>query len=495
MTATLDQRCVHERGLTPCVVYFLVGTANLALASGCFMLQNTQPELALYGAYVASIAWLMVAWWSWYAATGRVADVYWLFILAVWIFNGGGLAVPQLVQPEGGQAFREFHHPEFRIFTRAGVLGAFQLVLYCLSAMHAGALLAASRWPASNGGRRTPPAAVKDPALHWIGLGLIAISLGPAGWMVRTSAARVREGGYMALYTEDGGATEGLIFMLASGLVPGAFYLMGSDLDNRFLRRLGASLIVTFSLGLLALGTRAAFFQNVVALLWLRHYGVGPIRRVVWMGIIAAGIVLSGFVHWVRDPAHDTDLTISELPTTEEEAVPNAGGVVSEMGYSVMTVVYTMDLVPAERNFAWGESYLASLSAVVPGLTSGRETEESWLTYMVSPSTAAIGGGLGFSFIAEAYLNFGLGAPLILGLAGFFLGHFAGWSHEEGRSGRLAFAACAISILLFSARASSLSFARRILVLCAVPYAVLAWERILEARRMPRQSKHGKADE
>jgi hypothetical protein len=472
---------VH-RGLTPYVVYFLVGTANLAFASLCFAVQESQPDLAVYGAYVASAVWLLVAWWSWYAATGRVADVYWLFVLAVWLFNGGGLALPQLIRPEGDQAFHEFQHSVFRTFTRTGVVSAFHLVLFCLSAMHAGALLAVSRWPAQRADHSAHSVAVKDLSLRWIGLGLLAVSLGPALWMMRVSAARVREGGYMALYQEDGGATEGLIFMLASGLVPGAFYLMGSDLDNRFLRRLGWSLVMMFSVGVLALGTRALFFQNAVALLWLRHYGVRPIRKTVWAGLIVAGLLLSGIVFWARDPARQADLTLENLPETGEEAVPNAGGVLSEMGYSVMAVVYTMDLVPAVRDFSWGESYLTSLLAVVPGLTADRESEESWLTYMVSPETAAIGGGLGFSFIAEAYLNFGIGAPLALGLAGLCLGHFAGWSHAGGRSGRLAFAACAISILLFSARASSLSFVRRVLVLCVLPYFVLACERILEAR-------------
>jgi hypothetical protein len=369
------------------------------------------------------------------------------------------------------------------------VLGAFHLVLFCLSAMHAGALLAVSRWPVPKEDRSTP-LAVKDPSLRWIGLGLIAVSLGPALWMLRASLARVLEGGYMALYTDDEGATEGLIFMLASGLVPGAMYLMGSDLDNQFLRRLGWGLILTFSVGMLALGTRAAFFQNIVALLWLRHYGVRPIRKPVWVGLIVAGLLLSGVVFWLRVPGHQVDLSLEALPA-EEADVPSTGGALSEMGGSVMTVVYTMDLVPAARAFTWGETYLVSLLAVVPRLVADRETEESWLTYMVSPSTASIGGGIGFSFIAEAYLNFGIGAPLALGLFGFFLGHFAGWSHAEGRSGRLAFAACAISILLFSARASSLSFVRRILVLCVVPYVVRACEGVLRAQVAKPQAAGG----
>jgi hypothetical protein len=111
MAEAAVQGLVFPRGLTPYAVYFLLGTANLAVASGCFALEDRAPDLALYGAYFTSIVWVAVAWWSWYAATGRGADVYWLFVLAVWTFNGGGLALPQLIRHEGDQAFDAFHHP------------------------------------------------------------------------------------------------------------------------------------------------------------------------------------------------------------------------------------------------------------------------------------------------------------------------------------------------------------------------------------------------
>jgi hypothetical protein len=468
-------------GYAPYLTYCLVGAANLALAGLCFAAQEGRPDLALYGVYAAMLVWLAVAWWSWYGATGRLADAYWLLALAVWLFNGGGLALTQVVRPDAGQALREFYHPVFRSFTTAGLVSAFVLVLFCLSAMHAGALLAASRWPKREA-ESVPAAAEQDPSLFWIGLGLIAVSIGPALWMLWVSAARVREGGYMALYQADGGAEEGLIFMLASGLVPGALYLMGSDLDNRALRRIGWALVLTFSVGVLALGTRAAFFQNVAALLWLRHFGVRPLGKAVWAGLIAAGLFLSTAVFWAREAAMQSAASRQDVRGDVEEASSGPATALNEMGSSVMTVVYTLDLVPAVRGFAWGETYAASLLATVPGLTDGRETEEAWLTHTVSPETAAVGGGLGFSFIAEAYLNFGVGAPVFLGLVGFLLGSFAGWVHAAGQSGRLAFAACVISIMLFGARASSLSFARRILVLCVLPYAASVVLRFLEAR-------------
>jgi hypothetical protein len=478
--ATPKQRLDHA-ALAPLGFYFLTCTANLAFAGVCFATQESQPVFAWYGTCAASLVWLVIAWGSWYWATGRLADAYWLLALAVWLFNGGGVALAQLIRPDFDWAFREFANPVTRSFTLTSVVRAFHLVLFCLAAMHAGALLAVSRWPME--GPSSATTAERDLPLFWIGLSLLAVSLGPALWMVQVSMARVRAGGYMALYQEEGGAAEGLIFMLASGLVPGALYLMGSDLDNRGLRWVGWGLIVSFSTAVLTLGTRALFFQNVIALLWLRHFGVRPIRKTVWVGLIAVGLLLSGLITWSREQARQAELSLTDFPPAQDARhAPGVASSLNEMGTSIMTVVYTLDLVPALRPFAWGETYLASLEAAIPGLGMERETEEVWLTYLVSPETASISGGLGFSFIAEAYLNFGIGAPVALGLAGFLLGSFAGWSHAAGRSGRLAFAACVISIMLFSARASSLSFVRRILVLCVIPCVAVALLRFLEAR-------------
>jgi hypothetical protein len=291
----------------------------------------------------------------------------------------------------------------------------------------------------------------------------------------------------MALYQPDGGGGgDPWYFMLASGLVPGAFYLMGSDLDGRRLRWLGWALIIAFSGAMLALGTRATFYQNTTALLWLFHHGVRRIGKAVWAALLVSGLVLSALVYWSREYAGQSAMSRASFEQAGADAAGNLAEPFTEMGSTVLIVIYVLDLVPAERGFGWGESYYHALSSALPGSLAGdtfanRETEESWLIHAVSPEAASVGGGIGFSTVAEAYLNFGVGAPAFLGAAGFFLGTFAGWAHARGRSGRLALAASVISIMLFGARASSLSFVRRIFLLCVVPYLVLSCGRILDS--------------
>jgi hypothetical protein len=246
-------------------------------------------------------------------------------------------------------------------------------------------------------------------------------------------------------------------------------------------------LIATFSAGVLALGTRATFYQGMIALLWLHHHGVRPIRGAAWAALITAGVVLSSVVYWTRESAGKSMMSLESVREAGLEATRNVGEPFVEMGSSIMTVAYTLELVPAEREYCRGESYVHALLAGLPRAVAGdyfadRETEESWLIQAVSPQTARVSGGLGFSLLAEAYLNFGMAAPFVLGAAGVALGLFAAWSHAAGRSSRLGLAACVLSMVLFGARASSLSFVRRIIWLCLAPYLAAASLDFLERR-------------
>jgi hypothetical protein len=85
-----------------------------------------------------------------------------------------------------------------------------------------------------------------------------------------------------------------------------------------------------------------------------------------------------------------------------------------------------------------------------------------WLTETVDPYTADEGGSLGFSFVADEFLNFGApGVALFSLLMGFAVVRLAQWA--EGSSARLATVATFIPWLLFCAR-SELDFLPRPLV-------------------------------
>jgi oligosaccharide repeat unit polymerase len=146
------------------------------------------------------------------------------------------------------------------------------------------------------------------------------------------------------------------------------------------------------------------------------------------------------------------------------------------MGGTLKTVAYVVRFVPETRDYDWGRSYLWSLFSLVPNFTSdlhpsARRSISLWLITSVDPYTAARGGGLGFSFLAEAYLNFGwAGIVIVAGLIGYFLSSLDQW--VEFRLEPMACACVAVILVFFSkyARADSLEITRALVWYCLVPY-------------------------
>jgi hypothetical protein len=150
-----------------------------------------------------------------------------------------------------------------------------------------------------------------------------------------------------------------------------------------------------------------------------------------------------------------------------------------EMGQSGGTLAYTLELVPAEREFDWGKSYWYGLASMfVPRfLAADSDTAPRplavWLVQRVRPGLAARGGGLGFSVIAEAYLNYGwYGAPVVVCLLGFLLSRVSHWALGWPDSGRVALMACIIAIVPVAARGTLMALGRPLVLYALLPYSL-----------------------
>ncbi len=84
---------------------------------------------------------------------------------------------------------------------------------------------------------------------------------------------------------------------------------------------------------------------------------------------------------------------------------------------------------------------------------------------------ASHGGSLGYSFIAEAYLNFGwIGAPITLGIIGFLFAKLVSWAERSGQPARLAMVACFLTFFLFFSRSEAASNIRLLVWYSLLPY-------------------------
>jgi hypothetical protein len=89
----------------------------------------------------------------------------------------------------------------------------------------------------------------------------------------------------------------------------------------------------------------------------------------------------------------------------------------AEMGISIRPLVETIDLL-GPHDFRLGRTYWIAIKGIVPNLAlrweaTSTESEldlppNHWITAMVDPWTYKNYGGLGFSAIAEPYMNFGI---------------------------------------------------------------------------------------
>jgi hypothetical protein len=149
-----------------------------------------------------------------------------------------------------------------------------------------------------------------------------------------------------------------------------------------------------------------------------------------------------------------------------------------ELGGTARTVADTVSLVPAVRPFDGGATYGYALLTLAPNAfwdihpTIARGTASSWLMWTVDPLGAAAGGGIGFSPIAEGYLNAGIiGIALSMLLMGIWLARLDAWAAAS--PARIATVAALLAFILRWPRDESASMLRPMFWFCFAPYLLV----------------------
>src|SRR5439155_7860001 len=148
---------------------------------------------------------------------------------------------------------------------------------------------------------------------------------------------------------------------------------------------------------------------------------------------------------------------------------------------TIQPVAYTYILVPTARAFDHGIGYAYATLTVLPNLfwdvhpTISHGLASDWLMSTVDPLSAARGGGLGYSCIAEAYLNFGwVGIPVVMMLVGFCIATLASWAQGGDYRRRLAVTATVMAFVLKFPRDESGTLVRFIVWYAFLPYLATA---------------------
>jgi oligosaccharide repeat unit polymerase len=462
----------------------LVQGVIVVLLVGLWLLRSPSESDAAAMVYpLCVLLTALCAWsiWSWAFLTRSWFDFYIMFFSAAAVFNGG-------------QAFLEVlqwnrHGILLGMFGPEVIAQTLFVVLLGLAGLHAGALLAAALSDArrSTDAHAERPAA-EDPALlgnlRKLGWAMLAISFPFAVLLLRESAGVVMSAGYGGLYQQNArtGFSAGPQ-VLSMFLISGALFLAAGGKESRGTRTLCLTVIVLYASVNFFLGYRYYSVIPMLALAWLWHRLIRPLNPYLLLGSALVLLVLIfPLIRAVRTTRGSERMSANFLAERYAEVDPPWIAAIYEMGGSMQTVAYTITLVPSSHEYELGTSYAYAMLTIFPNLfwdvhpAIAHGMPSAWLVSTVDRYTATHGGSLGYSLIAEAYLNFGpLGVPVVLALGGLLYGKFILWANRPGMPARAALAACVACFFVFYAREDAASVARGLVWYAMAPYAAAVW--------------------
>lgn len=435
--------------------------------------------------YLPSASWIypmcalmliLAIWhlWSWRFVNGSMFDPYAFFLIAALIFNGGHPILEVFGLNRNGILYDRFDSDL--------LLQTIYLVNLCLAGFHFGALL--SFWFVEHYHQTRPNTSpsLDARAVRIVGWILLAISIGPAISNYLSQIQIVSNSGYFALYQQEsstGVRASGRI--LANFLIPAIFFLLVGSNGRPLERYASLALIMGNAAVLFYLGMRSDAVMPLLFYGWLWHRSV---RRIPAGLMMAVALLMIGVVFPLIGQTRNSNIEdrfsinymVDTLVSLENPLVAS----LTEMGGSMQTVAYTIMLVPSERPFDQGASYFFSLLTLFPNLfwdihpTIARGLPSDWLTWQINPWLARQGGGLGFSFVAEAFFNFGwYGSALAMIVTGFLFGWLILWSSRSNDPARMAMVAVLFSFALFWVRQESTMVIRPLVWYALGPYLLI----------------------
>jgi hypothetical protein len=359
---------------------------------------------------------------------------------------------------------------------QADLQPALRLVVLALLAYQLGVALALL--PKRTGGKAPRPAR-RYYCTPLCGMGIFLICLGALAFWAGVHSLgldRLLRADYAQIYVLSS-RYDPRLFATSMTLVPTGFFLAAAGARWRQLPWVLTAAGAWTAL-ILALGFRGYALVPVITLVAVLHQRGLRAPRWLQAAALAACLIL---IPAIRDLRAErlSERTLSRLLA---RSAPLAA--LEEAGGSLRALVHTVQFVDTEP-FRWGRTYWQALKSALPNIAldwSGGSyigftdlPPSHWLTLQAAPETYRAQGGLGFSAVAEPYLNFGAwGVGVYFCLLGFGLVSAGRW--DRGLPTRLAFWAVIFGPLLWTVRNDFHGFFRP---------ACLGLAAVLAARGLP----------
>lgn len=413
--------------------------------------------------FTVASAWLLV---SCYILCRDFYHPYFMFLISAIMFNGGQLFLvgTDLMSPDLLM---------FGQFSRATVNLTVYLIFASLLMVHLGVL-------GYVGLRRTIARSAPDDDLlvdsvRKAGYTLMIIGAVPYAAVLMGSLVASAQG-YEGVYTASSGVVVRAQGVFANLFLPGLLFGIASSRKNRTTARILVTLALLAIAAFLIVGTRSRAMTLGCALLFVWTRSIKRIPAIVTVGLIAGFLVIAPTVAMVRDLPMGERLSISGISSAFSGDSNVALAMLSETGMTTTTTALTVDLVPQSRPFSFGLTYVNAILLSIPGTgfisASSRVplVLSDWLIWQADPSAAERNGGFGYSFIAEAYLNFGaILGPVICGGLGLLIAYFVFRTDDPLSVG---FIGCLLLTLPMFSRGESVTITRGLFEQCLPPIIV-----------------------
>lgn len=465
------------------------------IAVGLLLQPNeAQKDILLQSGCIFFLALVIWSFCSWRLVTQRWFDPYLLFFLSATLFNGG-------------QAILEVFHLNRNGFLEDAILSdlfsyeitlkTLYLVTLGLATFHFGALIS-TVWAKQKKQEQNNPREelLLSRTAYQVGRALLYLSLLPTALTLRGALSTALSGGYTSLFEQQEATGIGAApTLIARFIFPGAFLVIATAPKHTKGRSLALACILLYTLANFLLGSRNNAIMPLLSLLWLWDRVVRPVPKVFLIGIVFfLGLVIPLIATVRNDPG---TLSLEVLQETFLGADNPLIAAVTEMGGSMRIVAWTLQFVPDARPFALGMTYLVGFLVLIPNVfspgrhpaltMSGYDIPDFWLVSEVEPAFYERGGSFGFSFIAEAFLNFGWAAPLALGFIGLLYGRLVALWVNDRDPVKTALIATFVSFFLFYARQSSELIIRPFVWYVLFPYLLIQF---LSKRAAKTSDKH-----
>lgn len=348
-------------------------------------------------------------------------DFYPLFILATLLFNLSfqGLQAMGLVSLQYDFLGRGV---DFQRFARATTY-----TIFLIGAFHAGALLffkpSHNNGPAISNKSASCQADLNQGKVFFItGIFFFLIAMPGAIPFFLGSIKAVISGGYGVFMSSEVFGLSSWKSRLAGFLVPSIFLLLLAGRAYRAALILSFLCMVAFLIVYFLIGRRAFPVMLLLSYIVILDLYIKRIPR-VWVAL--SGIMLLMIFPIIASSRGSGSLMSLSLQSfANYDLIQLPVDAVMEMGLSFRVMYWSTELLDGNGGYLFGSTYLWSLTSVIPNLfwayhPSVGTGVGDLLTATFRPDLVAKGGasGIGSSFLAEAYLNFGL----ILGAAFCFL--------------------------------------------------------------------------